>query len=158
MTIEEKVEKIAETFSTPRGIEIVDVEYVQDGGYWYVRIYIDKEDGITLENCEELSRGIEEEVDTVIDRNFFLEVSSPGIERPLKKPKDFVKYTGENAEIRTKHKFNNQKNNTGIIEKFENDIIYLSTKNGKIEIPLKEVERAKLAIDFEEELSRRDEE
>ena len=78
-----KIENIVTPVAESMGLSLVDIEYLQDGGYWYVRIYVEKEnEDITLEDCAALSNKIDEDIDKLIDQRFFLEVSSPGIERP----------------------------------------------------------------------------
>ena len=76
-----------------KGFELVDVEWVKEGANWYLRAYIDKENGITVDDCEEVSRALSDLLDEedFISENYILEVSSPGLDRPLKKEKDFAK-------------------------------------------------------------------
>lgn len=82
--------------------ELVDVEFVKEGANWYLRIYIDKPEGITLDDCQAVSEGVSEVLDRVdpIQQSYFLEVSSPGLDRPLKKDRDFEKYKGEPVEVK----------------------------------------------------------
>ena len=87
--IVEKLEKIINPFVEEMDLSLVNVEYVQDGGYWYVRVFIENLKGdLNIENCSKLSSKIENDVEKLIEHKFFLEVSSPGIERPLKKMED----------------------------------------------------------------------
>ena len=82
----EKLEKIVNPFVEEMNLSLVDIEYMQDGGYWYVRIFIENLNGdLSIEDCSKLSSKIEADVEELIEHKFFLEVSSPGIERPLKK-------------------------------------------------------------------------
>lgn len=81
-------------------LSLVDIEYLQDGGYWYVRIYVENPEGdITLEDCAAISNKIDEDIDKLIEQRFFLEVSSPGIERPLKKIEDYIRFKGEKLNL-----------------------------------------------------------
>jgi ribosome maturation factor RimP len=82
--------------------ELVDVEYVKEGGTWYLRAYIDKEGGITVDDCEVVSRALGEllDVEDFIDEAYILEVSSPGLGRPLKKEKDFVRSIGKEVDVK----------------------------------------------------------
>lgn len=84
------------------GYELVDFEFIKEGQNWILRVFIDKEGGITIDNCETFSRKLEKLLDTEdpIQQAYMLEVSSPGIERPLKKPSDFVKYSGQTVYIK----------------------------------------------------------
>lgn len=82
--------------------ELVDVEFVREGAGWYLRIYIDKPGGINLDDCQIVSENVSEKLDKEdpIEQAYFLEISSPGLERPLKTPRDFEKYTGEDVEVK----------------------------------------------------------
>lgn len=150
--IVEKIEAIATPVIEEMGLSLVDVEYMQDGGYWYVRIYVENLNGdITLEDCATISGKIDEDIDKLIDQRFFLEVSSPGIERPLKKIEDFIRFQGEKAKLSLKHKIEDNKNFEGIITKCENGIIFLEVEEEKIlEIPFTEVRKANLVYEFDE--------
>ncbi len=150
--IEDKAREIVEKFISDQNqnLELVDVEYIQDGGYYFLRIYIDKEDGINLDDCEILSKAIEEDIDKIIEDKFFLEVSSPGLERPLKKEKDFIRFKGEKAEIKLKHKMEDTKKIKGVIEKIENDELYIKVDEETVKIPFIEIKKANLVFEFGE--------
>lgn len=100
--IEELVTEIVLPITEKHKFELVDVEYIKEGPYWYLKIYIDKPGGITIDDCQLIS----EEIDPILDKknfieqSYFLEVSSPGLERPLKKDKDFEKFKGEPVEVK----------------------------------------------------------
>jgi ribosome maturation factor RimP len=92
----ERVEKLLIPVIEPMDLELVDMEYLQDGAYWFLRIYLEKLNSeITLDECAKVSNSISEDVDKLIEDKFFLEVSSPGLERPLKKENDFIRFNGE---------------------------------------------------------------
>ncbi|MBC2856486.1 MAG: ribosome maturation factor RimP [Cetobacterium sp.] len=147
----EKIEKIISPATEELGLELVDVEYVQEGGYFYVRVYIEKKDGeINLEDCAKLSHKIDEPIDALIEHKFFLEVSSPGIERPLRKESDYVRFTGEKIKVSLKHKLDDNKNWTGILEKIENGIVYLNIESKILEIPFGEIRKANIVFEFSE--------
>ena len=107
MSQREKYEQKAEALITPilesNGFELVDMEYVKEGSNWYLRAYIDKEGGITVDDCEVVSRAFSEKLDEedFIDTAYIMEVSSPGLGRPLKKEKDYLRNMGKELEIRT---------------------------------------------------------
>ena len=147
-----KIENIVTPVAESMGLSLVDIEYLQDGGYWYVRIYVEKEnEDITLEDCAALSNKIDEDIDKLIDQRFFLEVSSPGIERPLKKITDYIRFKGEKAKLSLKHKVNEKKNFEGIIVDCKDNIIFLEIKEQEImEIPFSEIRKANLVYEFEE--------
>ena len=147
-----KIENIVTPVAESMGLSLVDIEYLQDGGYWYVRIYVEKEnEDITLEDCAALSNKIDEDIDKLIDQRFFLEVSSPGIERPLKKITDYIRFKGEKAKLSLKHKVNDNKKFEGIIVDCKDNIIFLEIKEQEImEIPFSEIRKANLVYEFEE--------
>ena len=147
-----KIENIVTPVAESMGLSLVDIEYLQDGGYWYVRIYVEKEnEDITLEDCAALSNKIDEDIDKLIDQRFFLEVSSPGIEIPLKKIADYIRFKGEKAKLSLKHKVNDNKNFEGIIVDCKDNIIFLEIKEQEImEIPFSEIRKANLVYEFEE--------
>ena len=100
---EQKTEEILIPITEEYGYELVDVEYVKEGSTWYLRAYIDKPGGISIDDCEAVSRRLSTILDEkdFIDDSYILEVSSPGLGRPLKKEKDFKRSLGEEVEIRT---------------------------------------------------------
>ena len=106
MARREEYESRTERFLLPllaeHNFELVDVEYVKEGGNWYLRAYIDKEGGITVDDCEVISRTLSDWLDRedFIADSYTLEVSSPGLGRPLKKDKDFERSLGEAVELR----------------------------------------------------------
>lgn len=148
----EKVEKIVTPVVNEMGLSLVDIEYMQDGGYWYVRIYVENLNGeITLEECAAISGKIDEDVDKLIEQRFFLEVSSPGIERPLKKIEDFIRFKGEKIKVSLKHKINDKKSFEGIITECKDNIIFLEIEEDYIvEIPFSEVKKANIIYEFDE--------
>ena len=148
----EKIEKIVTPVVNEMGLSIVDIEYMQDGGYWYVRIYVENLNGeITLEECAAISGKIDEDVDKLIEQRFFLEVSSPGIERPLKKIEDFIRFKGEKIKVSLKHKINDKKSFEGIITECKDNIIFLEIEEENIvEIPFSEVKKANIIYEFDE--------
>lgn len=148
-----KVENLVLPHLKEMNLELVDIEFVQDGGYWYLRVFIENPEGnITIEDCANLSNKIDEKVDSIIEQKFFLEVSSPGVERPLKKISDFVRFAGEHIFVALKHKLNDKKNYTGtLIETKEDNSIVLSLEDETtISIPYKEIKKAHIVYIFED--------
>lgn len=144
-----KIEKVVIPATQKREVDFVDLEYIQEGGYLYVRIFIEKPEGdITLEDCGALSNDIDEAIDALIPHKFFLEVSSPGVERPLKKESDFIRFNGEKIKVNLKHKLNDNKNFEGIIEDFKDETLFLDIKGEILEIPFKEIRKANIVFDF----------
>ncbi|HOV27318.1 MAG TPA: ribosome maturation factor RimP [Pseudobacteroides sp.] len=100
--IEDIVTEMVSPITEKNNFELVDVEFLKEGANWYLRVYIDKEGGISIDDCQLVSEALGQELDKVdpIPQHYFLEVSSPGIERPLKRDKDFIKYKGEQVEVK----------------------------------------------------------
>ena len=113
--------------------ELVDVEYVKEGSTYYLRAYIDKEGGITINDCEAVAREMNELLDRedFIPDSYTFEVSSPGLGRPLKKEKDYVRNMGKKIEIRTYRAIDHCKEFTGILEGYDGDSVTISDEDGK---------------------------
>ena len=122
---EQKTEGILLPLVEQHGFELVDVEYVKEGGTWYLRAYIDKQGGITVDDCEAVSRALSDILDEkdYIDEAYILEVSSPGLGRPLKKEKDFKRSLGEEVEIRTYRAIDKQKEFVGVLKDYDENTV-----------------------------------
>ena len=114
------------------GFELVDVEYVKEGGTWYLRAYIDKEGGITVNDCEAVAREMNEILDRedYIPDSYVFEVSSPGLGRPLKKEKDFIRNIGKRVELRTYRPIDRSKEFSGTLEAYDADSVTISMEDG----------------------------
>ena len=133
------------------GLELVDVEFVFETGRWVLRIYMDKEEGVSLEDCAEVSRELGDLIDAedIIDFPYVLEVSSPGLNRPLKKEHDFVRSIGKLVELTTTQRIDNRRNFTGRLTDVKAGIVSLSLDdNHLVELPLRDVEKARLKYEF----------
>lgn len=131
--------------------ELVDVEYVREVGLWYLRVYIDKEGGITVDDCEAVSRQLGEWLDAedFISDSYILEVSSPGLGRPLKKEKDFIRNTGKEVEVKLDKPLNKQKEYTGILKSFDDKTVTLLLEDSSELIFEKaDIALIRLAFDF----------
>lgn len=150
ITILNKVRKLAEPHVLDLGLELVDIEYVKEGAYWYLRIYIDKEGGVDIDDCTEVSRKINDILDkgNIIPQAYMLEVSSPGLERPLKKREDYEKYKGELVSIYPKELYQGYNCFTGNLIGVVDDQVILEYEGHEITIPFALIERAHLAFDF----------
>ncbi|MBT7272179.1 MAG: ribosome maturation factor RimP [Nitrospina sp.] len=131
-------------------IKLVDVEYKKIGKNWTLRVLIDKNQGVTVFDCQKLSREIEDliEIHELIKDHYVLEVSSPGLDRPLKKESDFVRNKGKQIQVNTDSPINNSRINTGTIRDFSNSTLFLENNNDTLEIPLINIMQAKLIIEF----------
>lgn len=143
-----KVEKLADEVVGDLGLELVDVEFKTERGRPHVLVFIDKPGGIFLEDCEEVSRMLGDlmDIEDPIPTSYTLEVSSPGLERPLKKPADFEKYQGEKVKIKTYAKIEGRKNFAGVLTSFDGNHVTVKTKEQEDEcvIPLEKIAKAHL--------------
>jgi ribosome maturation factor RimP len=141
----------------PEGIELVDVEYKFEEGRWVLRLFIDTPDGVTLADCELVSRqvGALLDIKDPIERRYVLEVSSPGINRVLRKERDFQQFGGSPVWIRTRRKLTGRRNFRGILKGIENSAIVLEIDGARVEIELQNVEKANLDLP-EDDLFRKD--
>lgn len=131
--------------------ELVDVEFIKEAGSWFLRIYMDKEGGITVDDCEMVSREFGEILDKedYIDESYILEVSSPGLGRPLKKDKDFERSLGEEVEIKLYRMLDKKKEYFGILESYDKDTVSIVLENEThISIPKADIALIRLAFDF----------
>lgn len=142
-----RVAELIEPSVTALGYELVGVEYLPQGKHSIVRVYIDHEDGIRVEDCEQASRQISGvlDVEDPISGQFLLEVSSPGIDRPLFKAEHYERFSGEVAEIRLRTPQQGQRKFTGRLAGVENDCVLLDMENGdQVSLPINDIERARL--------------
>lgn len=146
----ERVKEIVDPILSNEGMELVDIEYRRESRGWVLRLFIDKEGGINLENCahisEELGRNLD--VEDFIPNSYVLEVSSPGLDRPLKKEKDFIKYLQQRIKVRTFDPIEQRRNFRGKLLRVFEGQIELEVGNRVIQIPLSNVAKANLEIDF----------
>jgi ribosome maturation factor RimP len=121
--VTEAVASLAKPVVEGLGFELVDVEYVREGAEWYLRIFIDKPGGITLEDCEAVHRPLSDKLDETdpIPQAYMLEVSSPGVERPFKTPRDYEKAIGEQVQIKFYKPVDGSKTVEGILEAFDGE-------------------------------------
>ena len=131
---EAKVLPLLEPIVEANGLELVDLEFVKEGVNWYLRVYIDKDGGVNIDDCEAVSRALEAKLDEKdpIEQAYILEVSSPGIDRPLKKEADFVKYQGEIIDVKLYKAQNGSKQYQGKLLGLENGIISIEEDNGNV--------------------------
>ena len=131
--------------------ELVDVEYVKEGSAWYLRAYIDKEGGITVDGCEIVAREMNEILDRedYIEDSYVFEVSSPGLGRPLKKEKDYIRSMGKELEIRTYRSMNGSKEFYGVLTGYDDDTVTIQTEEDeKLTFVKTDIALIRLAFDF----------
>ncbi|NBH12668.1 ribosome maturation factor RimP [Lachnospiraceae bacterium] len=148
---EQETEKLLIPIMEEYQFELVDVEYVKEGATWYLRAYIDKEGGITVDDCEMVSRRMSQLLDEkdFIEESYIFEVSSPGLGRPLKKEKDYVRSLGKEVEIRTYRARNKKKEFYGTLKSFNESAVTIEMED-KTEMVFAKSEIAliRLAFDF----------
>lgn len=148
---EEKTESLILPILNKNQFELVDVEYVKEGSTWYLRAYIDKEGGITVNDCELVAREMNEILDRedYVEDSYVFEVSSPGLTRPLKKEKDYARNMGKPVEIRTYRAMDHKKEFVGILKAYDADSVTITDEN-KADIQFKKADIALIrqAFDF----------
>jgi ribosome maturation factor RimP len=153
-----KVTEITEELVKPivdeMQLELVDVEFVKEGKNWYLRVFVDKENGIDIEECGNVSEKLSEKLDEVepITEPYFLEVSSPGVERPLKTKEAFTKNIGKNVYMKLYQSIDGEKEFEGTLTSFDDDVaiieVTIKTRKKKVEVPFDQIAKARLAVTF----------
>jgi ribosome maturation factor RimP len=148
--IVDRVHRIADPIVIHRGMELLEVEYRREARGWVLRLYIDKEGGITLDDCSQIShevgRGLD--VEDFILTPYTLEVSSPGLARPLMSERDFIKYRNRTIKLRTIDPINHRRRFKGRLLGCSNSQIELEVEEGVVQIPLAQIAKANLEIEF----------
>lgn len=148
---EAKVLPLLEPIVEANGLELVDLEFVKEGVNWYLRVYIDKEGGVNIDDCELVSRTLEAKLDEKdpIEQAYILEVSSPGIDRPLKKEADFVKYQGEIIDVKLYKAQDGSKQYQGRLLGLTDGMLSIEKENGNIvTFAYKDTASVRLAVIF----------
>jgi ribosome maturation factor RimP len=149
-TLTDRLESLILPIVEEMGLELVELQYRREGSGWVLRLIIDKEGGVSLDDCAEVSReaGRVLEVEEILDHAYRLEVSSPGLERPLRKEKEYLQFRGSKAKIKTTEPINKQWVFVGTIADFCNGEVTLHTDAGDLMIPLDKIAKARLVFDF----------
>ena len=142
--------ELAEPIVKDCGCYIYDVEFVREGGLYFLRVYVDKDGGISIDECEEISRALSKKLDEAdpIKQNYYLEVSSPGIERKLKTKEHFDRYIGETVDIGLYKAINGSKQITATLKAFEEGVISAEVDGEEISVAQKETTFVKLHFEF----------
>jgi len=151
MNTEQKIENLISKTIEENQIELVEVEFVKEGQNWYLRIYIDKKYGVTIDDCEVISKACEAILDEkdIIEQAYILEVSSPGLDRPLKKESDFVKYAGEIVDIKLYKAVDKQKEFQGELKGLkENVVTIINEDREELSFERKDIASIRLAVLF----------
>lgn len=148
---EKKVAALLQPIAEEKGVEVVDVEFLKEGPNWYLRVYIDKEGGVTIDDCEDVSRLLDKKLEESdpIAQAYFLEVSSPGLDRPLKKAEDFVKHQGDVVDIKLYRPKEGRKEFQGTLQGLKESVITIMDEKGDtLEFEQKDVASIRLAVLF----------
>ena len=147
---ESKTEELVTPLIEQNNFELVDIEYVKEGSNWYLRVYIDKPGGINVDDCELISRALSDKLDEedFIDDAYILEVSLPGLGRPLKKDKDFERSLGEDVEIKLYRMKDGTKDYRGFLKSYNKEEIVIEDNDEEITFKRSEIALVRLALDF----------
>lgn len=148
---EQKTEELLLPILEAYHFDLVDVEFVKEGGTWYLRAYIDKEGGITVNDCEDVARKMNPILDELdyIDGSYTFEVSSPGLGRPLKKEKDFIRNLGKDVEIRTYRPIQHKKEFYGRLKAYDDGTVTIVTEDEEdVSFDKNEIALIRQAFDF----------
>ena len=148
---ESRTEKLLDPIIKEHQFELVDVEWVKEAGTYYLRVYVDKEGGITIDDCELVSRALSDLLDRYdfISENYILEVSSPGLDRPLKKDKDFARSIGKEVELRLFKAIDKEKEFAGVLSAFDKETVTISAEDGsEMTFRRKDISMIRLAFYF----------
>ena len=135
---EKKLDAMLRPTVEEMGYEIADVEFVKEGPNWYLRVFVDKEGGVSIDDCE-----------LIIEQAYFLEISSPGIDRPLKKKEDFIKFNGEMVDIKLYKPVEGSKEHTGKLTDYSDDgTVTIETEDKVMSFEKKDIASVRLAVIF----------
>ncbi|WP_168122215.1 ribosome maturation factor RimP [Paenibacillus sp. HB172176] len=148
--IKSVIEPMVVPFLNENGFELVDIEYIKEGSNWFLRLFVDKDGGIDIDECGRISEYVSEQLDKndPITGAYFLEVSSPGAERPLKKAEDVRKAIGKHVFITTYEPISGSKEFEGMLTAFDGENASVRIGKKEVEIPYEKVASARLAIVF----------
>ena len=133
------------------GYQLIEIEYQPNPNYGVLRLYIDKEEGVLIEDCSAVSRQISAilDVEDPVPGKFNLEVSSPGMDRPLRRLEDFQQFIGDVVKIKTGMPFDGQRNFKGQLTGVEDDLIIVECENKEVRLPVAAIDKARLVPDFD---------
>ena len=152
--ITEVVESIALPIIERENMELVDVEFVKEGSDWFLRVYIDKPGGVDLDDCVNINEQLSEKLNETdpIEQAYYLDVSSPGAERPLKKPSDFERAVGKNVYMKTFAPIDGAKEFEGILTAYDGETVVIETRiktrKKAVSLPVDKIAQARLAVTF----------
>jgi ribosome maturation factor RimP len=163
--IAERARRVLDPVIERDGFELVDVEWAREGHAWVLRVYVDRPGGVTIDHCQELSRTLETilDVEDFIEPAYSLEVSSPGVNRPLRKPEHFQKFAGERVHVKAFGPIEGsapgqapRKNWTGVLRGFADGMVEVDVDGTLHRIPLEKIAKANIEYDFDADLRRKE--
>ncbi len=160
-SIADRARRVLEPIVTREGFELVEVEWGREGPAWVLRLYVDRPGGVTIDHCQELSRVVEPvlDVEDLVEPSYNLEVSSPGLERPLRKPSDFERFAGRRAHLKAFGPVETvsgpRKNWTGILVGFKDGAVEIDVEGTVCRVPHEAIAKAHLVYDLEADLRRK---
>ncbi|MEQ2443244.1 ribosome maturation factor RimP [Pseudoflavonifractor sp. CLA-AP-H29] len=146
--VTELVRALAQPIAAENGCSIWDVEYVREAGTWFLRVYLDKEGGVTIDDCEAVSRPLSDALDEAdpIEGSYTLEVSSAGIDRVLRHPEHFAAFLGAEVEVRLYRPVEGRKDHVGILKGYEDGDVTVELPKGAVTFPKKDVAQVRLYV------------
>jgi ribosome maturation factor RimP len=148
--IKQQLEQLAEALVASEGMELVDLEYRREGRRWMLRLFIDKDGGVTLDDCASISRELGDLLDVrdVIPQAYVLEVSSPGLNRRLRKKEDFARFAGRKVRLRLVAPIDGRRKIVGELEGVEDEAVIVVAPEGRCSVALKDIAKANLVYEF----------
>lgn len=148
--IEKDVWRLAEPLCLECACELIDVEFVQEAGNWYLRLFIDRESGVDHALCEQVSELVSDALDIAdpISQSYYLEISSPGLERPLRREQDFIRYAGKEIAVRLYAPVDGKKEFRGILGGMENGQLFMTCGEEKLRFSQEQIAKAHLVADI----------
>lgn len=148
--VTETVEALAAPIAAENGCGVWDVEYVKEAGSWYLRVYLDREDGVSIDHCEAVSRALDHKLDEVdpIEGSYILEVSSPGADRVLRKPEHFARFMGQKVEARLYRPRDGAKSLVGVLAGYADGAVTLQTPKETVTLEKQDVAQVRVYITF----------
>lgn len=146
--VTETVTALAAPIAAELGLELWDVEYIREAGQWFLRVYIDKDGGVSINDCEALSRALDpvlDEADPIPD-SYVFEVSSAGAERELKRPGDFERFMGSGAEVRLYQPVNGSKSYVGTLSGYDNGSVTLTAAGKELTFEKSQIAQVRLRV------------
>lgn len=151
-----EVASLVEPILQDMAFELVDVEFLHSQGRWVLRLTIDREGGVTIDDCARVSRELGDliEVKDLIRQRYYLEVSSPGLDRPLKKEKDLLRALGKKIKVKMKTPIQGRRNYSGSLSDFADGTLTMKVEQGEVALPWTQVQKANLIYEFNDPSTR----